>query len=126
MQQAQVAQHLRAMADMAGVDICALVDAETGMAWHVAGSLPQQDVLVEAATDYWRMYMRSQSVPKPYGELRAHIMLHACGRMTVAPCGDGTVLVCFSRDAQQIDWSAWMQQARELQSQLTQARSHDT
>lgn len=114
MSQAKLRDALNAMAALPGLEGCALVEIEAGMVWHHAGRIDGVQHLAEAASDYWRLYHRLAHQFHDLGELRAQVMMHAQGRLTLLPCGSGMLLVTLTRQQSGIDWNAWQEKTREL------------
>ena len=109
---------LEAMAAQAGVAACALVELETGMAWQAAGRadfLP----LAEAASDYWRYGRRQHRTFEALGAVRAQVVIHERGRLTIVPCGLGLLLVLLTEEPDRVDWPAWKRAAAALQAGLS-------
>ena len=105
---------LEAMAGMPGLEGCALVEIEAGMVWHHAGHIEGVQTFAEAASDYWRLYNRLAHQFKDLGDLRASVMMHAHGRITLLPCGKGMLLVTLTRQKSDIDWTLWQEKTKEL------------
>lgn len=105
---------LAAMAATPGVSGCALVEIDAGMVWHACGRMDDAPALAEAASDYWRLYQRLNSHFAALGDLRASVMVHAHGRLTLLPCGKGMLLVAVSDQQQPVDWRQWQHRARDL------------
>jgi hypothetical protein len=98
---------LQSMSALAGMAGCAMVDAETGMAWKTAGTEDIQ-VLCEAASDYWRLHTRTGGHYAPLvGELAAQVLIHTRGRITIVGCGGTLLNVCVSREPDGVDWARW-------------------
>ncbi|MBN9406927.1 MAG: hypothetical protein J0I00_16075 [Burkholderiales bacterium] len=115
MKQQALRDKLDAMAQLPGINGCALVEVDAGMVWHHAGQIDGVQALAEAASDYWRLYGRLAVQFKNLGELRVSIMVHAQGRLTLLPCGAGMLLVALTGDHKSaIDWTQWNAQTREL------------
>jgi predicted regulator of Ras-like GTPase activity (Roadblock/LC7/MglB family) len=102
------------MAGLPGVVGCALVETETGMVWQSAGGIDELTVLAEAASDYWRLHHRLQTSFERLGKLRACVMMHAAGRITLLPCGSGTLLVAVTHEPSGVDWRQWQVRTRQL------------
>ena len=105
---------LEGMAALPGVDGCALVEVDAGMVWHHAGQIEGVQTFAEAASDYWRLYGRLAGQFQDLGELRASVMMHARGRITLLPCGSGMLLVALTRPKSGLDWAQWQDKARQL------------
>ncbi|WP_423457796.1 roadblock/LC7 domain-containing protein [Ottowia sp. VDI28] len=114
MKQMQLRQALDAMAQTPGVDGCALVEIETGMVWHHAGSIDDVQTFAEAASDYWRLHKRLSPQFEKLGDLRASIMVHTQGRLTMLPCGKGILLLALTRHQSTTDWAQWQKETRKL------------
>lgn len=108
-------RELEAIAAMPGMTGCAVIDTEGGMAWHTAGSAATVQSLAEAASDYWRMFLRRRGDFGDLGELRALVVMHAHGRLTLAACGEQLLLVCLSAEPDRVDWPAWKARVGALQ-----------
>ncbi|WP_028601599.1 hypothetical protein [Ottowia thiooxydans] len=105
---------LESMAAMQGVEGCALVEIEAGMVWHHVGHIEGVQTFAEAASDYWRLYQRLSHQFEGLGDLRASVMMHAYGRITLLPCGVGVLLVMLTRDKSGTDWTKVQTKAKEL------------
>lgn len=114
MKSRQLREALESMASVQGLEGCALVEIEAGMVWHHAGHIEGVATFAEAASDYWRLYQRLSGQFKDLGELRASVMMHAQGRITLLPCGTGMLLVTLTRQTANIDWAVWQEKTREL------------
>ena len=82
---------LESMAAMPGLEGCALVEIEAGMVWHHAGQIEGVQTFAEAASDYWRLYNRLSHQFKDLGDLKASVMMHAQGRITLGVFALGLV-----------------------------------
>lgn len=105
---------LNTMADLPGVEGCALVEIETGMVWHTAGQMQGIQHLAEAASDYWRLYTRLDHHFTEIGEMKTSIFIHAKGKITLLPCGKGMLLVAMTSQRSKVDWHQWQNKAKEL------------
>lgn len=115
MKQQALRDKLDAMAQLPGVNGCALVEIDAGMVWHHAGQIDGVQTFAEAASDYWRLYGRLAGQFQDLGKLRASIMMHSNGRITLLPCGNGMLLVALTANQKSgIDWAEWQTHAREL------------
>ena len=115
MTQQALRNKLDAMAQLPGVNGCALVEIDAGMVWHHAGQIEGVQTFAEAASDYWRLYGRLAGQFQDLGELRASIMMHAHGRLTLLPCGGGMLLVSLTAGQKSgLDWNQWQAHAQEL------------
>ena len=114
MKQQRLREALDAMARTPGVDGCALVEIDAGMVWHHAGFTDDIRTFAEAASDYWRLYTRLAPQFDQLGDLRASIMVHTQGRLTLLPCGKGMLLLALTRHRSDLDWKQWQRATREL------------
>lgn len=114
MKSAALQDQLAAMAATPGVTGCALVEIEAGMVWHACGHIDATPTLAEAASDYWRLYQRLNHHFSDLGDLRASVMVHTQGRLTLLPCGKGMLLVTVSDQKSPMDWRQWQIQTRDL------------
>ena len=99
---------------------CALVAVDTGMVWHASGDDEKVQHLAEAASDYWRLYVRLGHNFAELGELQASVMLHQLGCIALLPCGKGMVLVALTPKMKDLDWLGFQAQVRKL-SQVVDA-----
>lgn len=102
------------IATMPGMSGCALVEIEAGMVWHAAGRIGDIQHFAEAASDYWRLYHRLSHHFTGLGDLRASVMIHTNGRITMIPCGKGMLLVALTGQDSQVEWNDWQIRARQL------------
>ena len=116
-----LASSLTEMAQLPGVVGCALVEVNTGMVWHAAGATQELTALAEAASDYWRLYLRLHTRFEQVGKLKACVMMHDTGRITLLPCGSGMLLVTVSLQEAQVDWQLWQTRTRELAAMVNRA-----
>lgn len=108
---------LREIEGIDGIDGGAIVDVESGMPWCVsAGIAAEGDLLAEAASDYWRMYQRLARNFESLGELRASLLVHSNGRLTLLPCGPGLIAVIKSTQQNGIDWIALQKRVMDIGS----------
>lgn len=105
---------LGTMAETPGLHGCALVEVQSGMVWHQVGHITDLQFLTEAASDYWRLSGRLTEQFDPLGPLEAGVMIHARGRITLLPCGQGMVLLALTDKNPRIDWHHWQQRASQL------------
>lgn len=104
-----------------GVQACALVDAETGMAWYHAGAMTNREEIAEAAVEFWRVHGRLQQQFSQFGPLasaaysfEAHVIgLFSC---SLEP---PLVLVCVAEKAR-MDWPRWRPAMERLKQALAQ------
>ena len=114
MKEKRLQEAVETMAAMPGLEGCALVEIEAGMVWNHAGQIEGVQTFAEAASDYWRLYTRLSDQFKDLGDLRASVMMHARGRITLLPCGTGMLLVTLTRQKSDIDWTVWQEKTKEL------------
>ena len=109
-----IRNEIEQMGQMPGLDGCALVEIEAGMVWHAAGHIDDVQFVAEAASDYWRLYRRLNQHFAKLGELRACVMMHQRGRITLLPCGTGMLLVTVTRQSHDVDWDEWQRRTHKL------------
>jgi hypothetical protein len=115
MDSARLTAEVDRMATQTGIVGCALVDADTGLVWHAAGSMKQSDSVWEAAVDYWRLHDRQKLHFEKLGALRAAVMYHNGGVLAIFPCcEDPEVLLVAMGLHKSVDWHQWQQRVREL------------
>lgn len=118
MKRERMEHELAAMAALDGVIGCAVIDTDGGMAWHTAGPADALQPLAEAASDYWRMGLRRRELYAPLGDIRALVVMHARGRLTLAACGEKLLLVSLSREPDRVDWPAWKARLAAVQESV--------
>ncbi len=106
------------MALLQGVQGCALVEIETGMAWYVTGQSPDIGKISEAASDYWRLYERLNNHFTRLGDMRAAVFMHRYNRITLLPCGKDKLLVALTHEKTSVDWTEWQLRVRALASRI--------
>jgi predicted regulator of Ras-like GTPase activity (Roadblock/LC7/MglB family) len=109
-------QALEEVAEIPGLQGCALVEVDAGMVWHAAGQVADMPKIAEVCSDYWRLYQRHKVYFEQLGELRAQVMMHRKVRITLQPCGQGMLLIALSREQDAVDWARLQAQTRELKS----------
>ena len=114
MKQQRLRDALDDMATLPGLEGCALVEIDAGMVWHHAGRIEGVQNFAEAASDYWRLYRRLAGQFVDLGELRASVLMHSRGRLTLLPCGTGMLLVTLTRQESSVDWAIWQKKTVEL------------
>jgi hypothetical protein len=115
MNSARVAAELGLIAAQPGILACALVDASTGLVWHVSGADPSSEQMWEAAVDYWRLHSRQKVHFAGLGPLGAAVMYHARGVLAVLPCcDDPDVLFVSHGQHANVDWIALQRLVRAL------------
>ncbi|AEG93708.1 hypothetical protein [Ramlibacter tataouinensis] len=119
----QQAEYLIAeLASFDGVQACALVDADTGMAWYHAGDLADREEIAEAAVEFWRVHGRLQQQFSRFGPLASaaysfdtHVIgLFSC---SVQP---PLVLVCVA-DKARAAWARWRPVMERLKQAVAEA-----
>jgi hypothetical protein len=115
MRQRIIACALKRVASAPGIRACALVDGASGMIWQTSGDGEGMDELWEAAVDYWRLYARQQSSFAPIGEMRAAVLHHLKGVLSILPCrGDSQLVVVCLASHQGVDWTDCQRRVRQL------------
>lgn len=119
---AQVISHLQALADLPGIDGCALVEAATGMVWHVAGKYPELEQIGEAAIEFWRVQNRLEAQLHTLGTLKSAAYSFSNRVVALFPCHEeaGLVLVCVAAK-RKTDWQAWGPKVGALRRVLQQS-----
>ena len=108
-----------ALADFPGVHGCALVEAETGMAWHHAGRLPDMESIGEAAIEFWRLQGRLSSQLAMLGSMKSAAYSFSSGVLALFPCGHEPVLVLICvADKETMDWPIWSARVIDLRRAL--------
>lgn len=112
---ATISSMLKAMAQLPGVQGCALVETESGMVWHHAGNLPELEHISEAAVEFWRIHQRVSGQLATLGSLHAAAYSFHQHILTMCPCGraPARVLICVSNKTGMV-WSDWNQQVTAL------------
>ncbi len=107
-----------------GVAGCALVDADTGMVWHHAGSMPDIEQIGEAAIEFWRVHKRLASNFRDFGTLNSSA--HSFDNRVIAlfPCcrEPALVLICVATKTA-IDWHKFRENLALLKQALPPALS---
>src|SRR6476469_3669200 len=109
------------LAEFDGVDGCALVEADTGMAWHCAGCLPDIESVSEAAIEFWRIQGRLSTRLSTLGSLKSAAYSFSERVVALFPCSTepALVLVCVAAK-KDMDWNAWSQKVVQLRKTLIQ------
>lgn len=110
----RLADELARMATISGITGCALVEIEAGMVWCTGGRVPDVQNIAEAASDYWRLYLRSARHFASLGNLRGSLMWHEQGQLVLLPCGDGVLLVALAQGNGSVDWPTCFARTQEL------------
>lgn len=96
---------------------CAVLDAETGMAWKTSGNAKSVQFVCEAATDYWRLHQRQEGeFASLLGPLVMQMIFHSRGRITIAQCSKSLLFVCLTREPDKVDWRLWKQKFASLKN----------
>ena len=109
------------MARLPGMDGCALVEIDTGMVWAASGQHAEIHQIAEVSSDYWRLYQRQRQHFADLGDLRAQVMMHRAGRITMLPCSAGMLLIAISRETEPVDWALWQARVLAMRRLLTPA-----
>lgn len=119
---AQVVAHLQALADFPGIAGCALVEADTGMVWHVAGDYPELERIGEAAIEFWRIQNRLTAHLSALGTLKSAAYSFSNRVVALFPCHEeaGLVLVCVAAKGD-VGWQAWSTKVEALRRVLVQS-----
>ena len=119
MKSMRIGPELDQLAALPGVVACALVDAATGLVWHVSGDAPRAEHVWEAAVDYWRLHDRHQAHFAGLGALGAVGLYHTAGVLAILPCAhDPEVLLVALAEHRAVDWIALQRMARTLGQRL--------
>lgn len=119
----KVSQLVTELANFPGMDGCALVEADTGMSWHYAGSWPEMERIGEAAIEFWRIQVRLQAHLAALGPLRSTAYSFSNRVVALFPCSEtpGLILVCVAAKGN-VAWSKWGLQVTELRKALALMR----
>ncbi|SFC05465.1 hypothetical protein SAMN05216344_10818 [Polaromonas sp. OV174] len=111
------------LAAFPGVEGCALVDADTGMAWHHAGSMPDMEQIGEASIEFWRVHKRLSSHFRDFGNFNSSAHSFANRVIALFPCSrePALVLVCVATKGN-IDWVRWGEKLAGLKHALALPR----
>lgn len=118
----QIQLLIEQLASFPGVRGCALVDADTGMAWHYAGHMPDMEELAEASIEFWRVYKRLSAHFKDFGTFNSSAHSFSECAIALFPCGrePDLVMVCIANKSN-MDWNGWAVQLMELKKLLVSA-----
>ena len=113
-----ISGELDRLAALDGIRSCALVEAPSGLVWH-ATARPGDELLWEAAIDYWRLHQRQRVHFQTLGDLHAAVMYHRHEVLAVLPCTrePELLVVCVATHAA-VDWLAWQRLVRGLAHRL--------
>ena len=119
---AQIVAHLQKLADFPAIDGCALVEVDTGMAWHVAGNYPELERVGEAAIEFWRIQNRLNEHLSALGPLKSAAYSFANRVVALFPCleSPALVLVCVAAKGP-VAWADWGVEVKALQRDLEQS-----
>ncbi len=114
-----IAIHVEKLAGFAGVQGCALVEAESGMVWHHAGQLPDIEHIGEAAIEFWRVHQRLSIQLVSLGGLKSAAYSFADHVVALFPCGEAParVLICVAAKTG-VAWTEWGVQVLALRQAL--------
>ena len=117
---------LQKLANFPAIDGCALVEVETGMAWHVAGNHPELERVGEAAIEFWRVQARLTDHLGELGALKSAAYSFENRVVALFPCCDAPplVLVCVARKGP-VNWAAWGAEVEVLRRGLASASTND-
>lgn len=117
----KIAALVEQMATFEGIDGCALVEADTGMAWHFAGSWPNIERIGEAAIEFWRIQDRLAGQLAALGGLQSAAYSFSNRVVALFPCCDEPrlVLVCVAAKGP-VAWQNWAPKVAELRAVLAQ------
>lgn len=107
------------LGQFAGMDGCALVDAETGMPWSYAGSVADIERIAEAAIEFWRVQNRLSRHFEGMGNLQSAAYSFSNRVVALFPCSEAPplVLVCIARKGH-VSWIEWGKRAVLLRQLL--------
>ena len=116
---AQIIARLQKLADFPAIDGCALVEVDTGMAWHVAGNYPDLERVGEAAIEFWRIQNRLSEHLSALGALKSAAYSFANRVVALFPCleNPALVLVCVAAKGP-VAWAEWGVEVKALQLEL--------
>lgn len=106
------------MAKTSGINGCAVIEVSAGMVWHAAGEIDNLTIVAEAASDYWRLYLRLKSNFDQFGELHRCVLDHANNQISLLPCGEDMVFLTLSDETHAVDWSSWYTRIQQLNNLL--------
>lgn len=105
------AKYIRAkidsMAKTPGVAGCAVVEISAGMVWHAAGTLEDFVAMAEAASDYWRLYLRVKTNFANFGELTHCTFTHETLQLMLTSCGNDMVFITVCDKDFELNLSDW-------------------
>lgn len=118
----KIAALVHQMATFEGIEGCALVEADTGMAWHFAGSWPGIEQIGEAAIEFWRIQDRLAGQLAALGGLQSAAYSFSNRVVALFPCADEPrlVLVCVAVKGP-VAWQNWAPKVAELRAALAQS-----
>lgn len=110
------------LAAFPAVQGCALVEADSGMVWYHAGSLPDIESTGEAGVEFWRVQSRLSGNFNALGGLQSAAYSYARHVVALFPCSDkpALVLVCIAQK-DGMDWSGWGKQVPGLKRALAES-----
>lgn len=121
---ARTKAQLQKLADFPAIDGCALVEVDTGMAWHVAGDHPELERVGEAAIEFWRIQTRLTQHLGDLGALKSAAYSFENRVVALFPCCEdpALVLVCVARKGP-VDWAIWGREVEQLRRELLDMRA---
>lgn len=112
------AKYIRAkidsMAKTPGVTGCAVVEISAGMVWHAAGPLEDLVAMAEAASDYWRLYLRMKSHFDRFGDLADCTFTHQTHQVILTICGDDMVFITVRDGTPYLNLPEWRSRIQQL------------
>ena len=122
MSNAAVNQLIGRLAAFPAVQGCALVEADSGMVWYHAGSLPEIESTGEAGVEFWRVQSRLSGNFGALGPLQSAAYSYARHVVALFPCSEkpALVLVCVAQK-DGMDWSSWGKQVPGLKKALAES-----
>ncbi|MDB5965271.1 MAG: hypothetical protein JWQ72_1771 [Polaromonas sp.] len=103
-----IAALVQDLSSFSGVDGCALVETDTGMAWHHAGRVADMERIGEAAVEFWRLQQRLAGPLEAFGPLQSAAYSFSSQVIALFPCSEtrGLVLVCVAAKTG-MAWQDW-------------------
>ena len=110
---------LQKLANFPSIRGCALVEVDTGMAWHVAGHYPQLERVGEAAIEFWRIQARLSEHLGELGALKSAAYSFENQVVALFPCCEdpALVLVCVAAKGP-VAWANWGVEVEALRREL--------
>lgn len=95
------------MARTPGVAGCAVVEVAAGMVWHAASTQADFVAMAEAASDYWRLYLRMNMHFTAFGKLTHCTLTHETHQLMLTLCGHDMVFVTVCDKNYALNLSDW-------------------